>query len=266
MRPGTALGRAPPQPPPGSRTATRRSFLSRRRPAPRSAPPPGAAAPRTVSTARPRRRPRRPAAALRPRCSTAATRTRPTGCADPSPDTGLPGSSAILLPVGRVPVTRSRGAGLPRVGRETRRAAGCHLLVGVPLQTRPWIAGSGLSSVSWRQACSWRPASACASQACMFSPAGQPALHGGSRSTYTGRRSLTGPAVARTCSKSGSGAMSGRTRGSTTPPHNARPATTILSPRRRSQGPTSPDITDVRPGRFQPLALSGGCPGDQRGE
>ena len=44
------------------------------------------------------------------------------------------------------------------------------------------MAGSGLSAASWRQACSAWPAWICASQAWMFSPAGQPALHGGSRS------------------------------------------------------------------------------------
>src|SRR5664279_3897579 len=44
----------------------------------------------------------------------------------------------------------------------------------------------------------------------MFSPAGQPALHGGSRSTYTGRRSRTGPAVECSCRRSGSRVMSCR--------------------------------------------------------
>src|ERR1019366_1429416 len=42
----------------------------------------------------------------------------------------------------------------------------------------------------------------------MFSPAGHPALHGGSRSTYTGRLSRTGPARERPCIRSGSGVMS----------------------------------------------------------
>src|SRR5664279_4368298 len=42
----------------------------------------------------------------------------------------------------------------------------------------------------------------------MFSPAGQPTLHGGSRSTYTGRRSRTGPANGRPRRRSGSGVTS----------------------------------------------------------
>ena len=43
-----------------------------------------------------------------------------------------------------------------------------------------------------------------------FSPAGQPALHGGSRSTWTGRCWRTGPTRDRPCSRSGNGVTSCR--------------------------------------------------------
>ena len=42
----------------------------------------------------------------------------------------------------------------------------------------------------------------------MSSPAGQAELHGGRRSTYTGRSLRTGPARERPCTRSGNGVMS----------------------------------------------------------
>src|SRR5215475_3853536 len=70
------------------------------------------------------------------------------------------------------------------------------------------MAGNGLSATSKRQACSYLPPWACASHAWMFSPAGQPALHGGNRSRYTGRRWRTGPDRPCPCSRSGSAVIS----------------------------------------------------------
>src|SRR5450755_744258 len=65
----------------------------------------------------------------------------------------------------------------------------------------------------------------------MFSPAGQPTLHGGSRSTYTGRRSRTAPARERPCAKSGNAVISRRSPLTSTTPA-AIPQNGVLAPAR----------------------------------
>src|SRR5262245_39986191 len=56
----------------------------------------------------------------------------------------------------------------------------------------------------------------------MFSPAGHAALHGGKRSTYTGRSIRTGPTRERPCTRSGSGVRSRRESTLTTCPGAGR--------------------------------------------
>ena len=70
------------------------------------------------------------------------------------------------------------------------------------------MAAKGLSSTRSRHARSGSPAFMWPSQPWMFSPAGQARLHGGSRSTYKGRSTRTGPARARPCNRSGRGVTS----------------------------------------------------------
>src|ERR1035437_761094 len=78
----------------------------------------------------------------------------------------------------------------------------------------------------------------------MFSPAGQAALHGGNRSTYTGRSLRTGPARERPCSRSGSGVRS------RDPP--AAPGAGRRSDRwnRRGGGATATIYASAQPRRF----------------
>src|SRR5659263_519437 len=72
------------------------------------------------------------------------------------------------------------------------------------------MAGNGLLRTSSRQADSSSFALTSRSHSWMFSPAGHRSLHGGSRSTYTGIRDRTGPALPTSWERSGSSVMSRR--------------------------------------------------------
>ena len=113
---GSGAGRARPRRPPGSRRATRRRPRRRRRRRARSRPTRAAAAPRTASRGRRRRRPRRRAGARRRASARAARPRRRAGCAGAGPGSRSTGPSASSAPA----------------ATKSLRAAGRHLLVGVP--------------------------------------------------------------------------------------------------------------------------------------